>query len=174
MPAALLLVDIQKGLFTPPLEPHQGKAVVARIATVLERARARHIPIFHVRHDGGPGSALEKASAGWLHHPAVAPLSGEQVIDKSRSSAFHETDLHAKLSQLGINHLVIAGLQTEYCVDSACRAAAALRYRVTLVQDGHTTYDTPILTAAQIIRHHNHTLNGSLVDLAAAENVPLG
>jgi nicotinamidase-related amidase len=170
MPTALLLVGIQKGLFLPPLEPHQGEEVVARIAILLERARTQRTPIFHIRHDGGERSALAKGSPGWFHHPAVAPRGNEPVIDKRHSSAFHETDLHARLSQLGIDHLVIAGLQTEYCVDSACRTAVALGYRVTLVKDGHTTYDTPILSAAQIIMHHNHTLDGSLVDLATTEN----
>ena len=146
-----------------------GDVVVARIATLLERARVKRMPIFHVRHDGGEGSELPKGSPGWFHHPAVAPRDGEPVIDKRHSSAFHDTDLDARLSQLGIDHLVIAGLQTEYCY-SACRTAVALGYRVTLVKDGHTTYDTPVLSAAQIIAHHNHTLDGSLVDLAAAEN----
>ena len=95
------------------------------------------------------------------------------MIEKRHSSAFHETDLHAQLSRLGIDHLVIAGLQTEYCVDSACRTAVALGYRVTLVKDGHTTYDTPVLSAAQIIMHHNHTLDGSLVDLAASDSTTI-
>src|SRR5260370_40770690 len=170
MPSALLLVDIQKGLFMPPLEAHEGAAVVARIATLLERARARHVPVFHIRHDGGEDSALAKGSPGWFHHPAVAPRGDEPVIDKCHSSAFHETDLHAQLSRLAIDHLVIAGLQTEYCVDSACRTAVALGYRVTLVKDEHTTYDTPILSAQQIVMHHNHTLDGSLVDLAASDS----
>jgi nicotinamidase-related amidase len=92
------------------------------------------------------------------------------VIEKCHSSTFHETDLHPRLSRLGVDQLVIAGLQTEYCVDSACRTAVALGYRVTLVKDRHATYDTPVLSAAQIIMHHNHTLDGSLVDLASAEN----
>jgi nicotinamidase-related amidase len=171
MPTALLSIDIQQGLFTPPLAPHQGDAIVARIASVLYRARAQHVPIFHVQHDGGAGNALAKGSPGWHHHPSVAPRAGEVVIEKRRSSAFHGTDLHARLSRLGIDHLVIAGLQTEYCVDSACRAAVALDYRVTLVEDGHTTFATPLLPAPQIIAHHNHTLDGSIVDLATAETV---
>ena len=173
MPTALLLVDIQRGLFVPPLEPHQGDEVVARIAMLLDRARAQRTPIFHIRHDGGERSALAKGSPGWFHHPAVAPRVDEPVIEKCHSSAFHATDLHARLSQLGIDHLVVAGLQTEYCVDSACRTAVTLGYRVTLVKDGHTTYNTPILSAAQIIMHHNHTLDGSLVDLATAEDALL-
>ena len=170
MPTALLLVDIQQGLFTPPLEPYQGEAVVGRIASVLERARARRVPIFHVRHDGGAGSAFAKGCPGWFHHDGVAPRGDEPIIDKRHSSAFHDTDLHARLLKLGIDHLVIAGVQTEYCVDSACRTAVALGYHVTLVKDGHTTYDTPVLTAAQIIEHHNQTLDGSLVDLVAAQD----
>jgi nicotinamidase-related amidase len=170
MPAALLLIDIQQGLFTPPLAPHHGDATVARIAALLARARARPVPIFHVQHDGGAGDALAKGSPGWHHHAAVAPREGEFVIEKRRSSAFHGTDLHARLRRLNIDHLVIAGLQTEYCVDSACRTAAALDYRVTLVEDGHTTFATPLLSAPQIIAHHNRTLDG-IVALAAAQTV---
>jgi nicotinamidase-related amidase len=170
MATALLLVDIQQCMFTPPLVPYQGDAVVARIAALLARARARRAPIFHVQHEGGEGSGLAKGSPGWAHHPAVAPRAGEPVVEKRHSSAFHATELHAQLTRSGIDHLVIAGLQTEYCVDSACRTAVALGYRVTLVADGHTTFDTPILPAVQIIAHHNHTLDGSLVTLATAEN----
>ena len=170
MPTALLLIDIQQGLFTHPLEPYQGDAVVARIAALLKRARHRHVPVFHVRHDGGEGSALAKGSPGWFHHSAVAPRGDEPIIDKMHSSAFHDTDLRDRLSRNGIDHLIVAGLQTEYCVDSACRTAVALGYRVTLVEDGHTTYDTPVLSAVQIVMHHNHTLDGSLVDLTTAEN----
>jgi nicotinamidase-related amidase len=170
MPSALLLVDIQQGLFAFPLVPHDGDAVVARLAALLERARVRRVPIFHVRHDGGQGDVLAKGSPGWLHHPAVAPARDEPVIDKRHSSAFHDTDLHARLSRLGIDHLIIAGLQTEHCVDSACRGAIAHGYRASLVRDGHTTYDTPILSAAQIIAHHNYTLGSGHADLVTAEN----
>ena len=71
----------------------------------------------------------------------MAPRGDEPIVDKRHSSAFHHTDLHQQLCQKEIDHVVIVGLQTEYCVDSACRTAVALDYRVTLVEDGHTTYD---------------------------------
>ena len=38
-------------------------------------------------------------------------------------------------------------------VKSACRAAAALGYRVALVADAHTTFDSPVLPAERIIAH---------------------
>lgn len=62
-------------------------------------------------------------------------------------------------------------MQTEMCVDSACRGAAALGYRVVLVADGHTTYDTPVIAADLIIAHHNGLLGRAFVELAEARQV---
>ena len=62
-------------------------------------------------------------------------------------------------------------MQTEMCVDSACRGAKALDYRVVLVADAHTTYDTPALSADLIIAHHNRLLSGTFVELVEADNV---
>ncbi len=171
MPTALMIVDVQQGMFAvkPPI--HRGEEVVARIARLLDRARRQEVPIVHIQHEGGDGHVLARGSPGWPHHPLVAPVAGELVVGKRNSSAFHATDLDRQLRDRKIDRLVIAGMQTEMCVDSACRAAAALDYRVTLVSDGHTTWDTPGLTADRIIAHHNRLLGSGFVDLAEAEQV---
>jgi nicotinamidase-related amidase len=96
------------------------------------------------------------------------------VIEKRHSSAFHNTDFHARLTEAGIGALVVVGIQTEMCVDSTCRAAVALGYRVTLVSDGHTTFDSPVLPAEKIIAHHNRTLGDGFVDLRSASDVDFG
>ena len=171
MPTALVVVDVQQGMFTCDPPPYHAAEVLQRIATLLERGRAAGVPVFHVRHDGGPGHILAKGSAGWPHHPAVAPRTGELIIDKRHSSAFHDTDFHARLTERGIDRLVIAGLQTEMCVDSACRAAVALGYRVVLASDGHTTWDTPALPAERIIAHHNRTLGRGFAELSPVMDV---
>ena len=93
------------------------------------------------------------------------------VVEKRHSSAFHDTDLHRRLGEAGIDRLIVAGMQTEMCVDSACRGAAALDYRVALVADAHTTYDTPMLRADLIIAHHNRLLSRAFVDLVEARQV---
>lgn len=54
--------------------------------------------------------------------------------------------------------VVICGMPTEFCVDTTTRRALALGYPVVLVADAHTTERNEYLSAAQIIRHHNHTL----------------
>ena len=57
------------------------------------------------------------------------------------------------------------------CVDSACRAAKALGYRVTLVYDAHTTFDNDVLPAERIVAHHNRTLDGVFAELAIAAEI---
>ena len=171
MTTALMIVDVQQGMFEYPAPLHRGEETVQRIAELLQRARAAGLPVIHIRHDGGNGHRLAAGTPGWLHHPLVAPRDGETVIDKRFSSAFQDTGLEHHLRASGIDHLIVAGMQTEMCVDSACRTAAAQGYRITLVEDGHTTWDTEVLPADKIIAHHNRSLSRSMVELAKAAEV---
>jgi nicotinamidase-related amidase len=171
MTSALMIVDVQQGMFAVSPPPHRGEEIVRRIAGLLARARAEGRPVVHVQHDGGPGHVLAKGSTGWPHHPLVAPRPGEIVVEKRHSSSFHDTDLHRRLADAGIDRLVIAGMQTEMCVDSACRGAVALGYRVVLVADGHTTWDTPVVDAERIIAHHNRLLAKGFADVVPADQV---
>lgn len=171
MSTALVVIDLQQGLLNEEPAPYRGDEVLQCVGGLLRRARASNVPIFHVQHDGGAGDSLAKGSVGWPHHPAVAPRDGEPVIEKRQSSAFHDTDFHARLQKANIDRLVIAGMQTEYCIDSACRAAVTLGYRVVLVSDGHTTFDSPVLPAERIVAHHNNTIGGAFVKLSTASEV---
>ena len=171
MSTALLVIDLQQGMFIDAIQPYRGEEVLHCAASLLSRARTAELPIFHIQHDGGDGDILAKGSAGWPHHPAVAPEARETVIEKHHSSAFHGTDLHARLTAVGADRLVVAGMQTEYCVDSACRAATALGYRVVLAADGHTTFDSSVLPAERIVAHHNKTLGGVFVELLPAAEI---
>jgi nicotinamidase-related amidase len=170
---ALLLIDLQLGLLREPNGVYRGSEVVALAADLLRRARLASVPVFHLRHDGGPDDEdLARKTPGWLHHPDVATRSGEPVIDKTTSSGFVSGELDRRLRELGIGTLVVAGLQTDYCIDSNCRVARNLGYDILLAEDVHSTYDGPELTAAQIIRHHNRILSGSgTVRLAPAAGI---
>ncbi|HJQ60679.1 MAG TPA: cysteine hydrolase family protein [Vineibacter sp.] len=174
MSSALVIVDVQQGMFGLSLPLYRSKEVVERIAGPIGRARAERIPIFHVQHAGGPGHPLAKGSPGWLPHPAVAPAPGEPIIEKRRHSAFHDTDFHARLKERGIVRLIIAGMQTEMCVDSTCRHAVTLGYCVVLVSDAHSTFDSTVLPATSIIAHHNQTLGDGFAVLCAAADIRFG
>jgi len=167
---ALLLIDIQQGLIDSPEGLHEASATIGRCADLLTRARAAGIPVLHVQHNE-PGSELDRNDPGWLTHPSVAPAKGEPVFEKTTSSAFIDGALDKHLRVAGITDLVIAGLQTDYCIDTNCRVARNLGYRVTLAKDAHSTYDGSGLTAAQIITHHNRVLGSSTVTLKPAAEI---
>jgi nicotinamidase-related amidase len=75
-----------------------------------------------------------------------------------------------ELIQRSIKQVVLIGMQTEYCVDTTCRHAFALDYQVTLVKDGHSTYDTKRLLAVDIIAHHNAILT-AFATVAEADTI---
>ena len=64
----------------------------------------------------------------------------EIVLPKSSSSVFISTHIDYILRNLGVRQLVICGILTDQCVESAIRDACDLGYLVTLVTDACTTY----------------------------------
>lgn len=71
---------------------------------------------------------------------ALAPLDDEIVLPKSSSSVFVSTHIDYVLRNLGVKQLVISGLITDQCVESAIRDACDLGYLVTQVTDACLTY----------------------------------
>ena len=78
--------------------------------------------------------------------------------------------MQAELESRGIGQIVIAGLATEYCVDTASRRGFSLGYSVSLVQDAHSTWDATGLKAKQIVAHHNRVLGELFAKLVSADS----
>jgi len=161
---ALVIIDVQKNLIDAA---YQRDEILAHINTLLAKARATETPVIYVQHDGPKGNGLEVGTDGWQISPVIAPQEGEPIVRKRASDAFYATSLQQELNERHIRHLVVAGGQTEYCVDTTVRRATTCGYDVTLVSDAHTTYDCDTLTAAQIIAFYNETLNGFQTDTSA-------
>lgn len=160
---ALVIIDTQVGLIEPG---YRGKEVLQNIHTLLTRARANGTPVIYIQHYEPKGYQLEVNTPPWEIHPSIAPQEGEPVVHKRASDSFYDTSFQQELEARGIKHLVVAGCQTEYCVDTTVRRATTMGYDVTLVKDAHTTedYDEAALTAAQRIDYHNQVLNGFRTD----------
>jgi nicotinamidase-related amidase len=77
---------------------------------------------------------------------------------KTQPDSFQGTDLDRLLRERGITTLVVGGIATEYCVDATVRSAYARGYKVVLVADGHATWGNDVLTAQQVVAHHNRAL----------------
>jgi nicotinamidase-related amidase len=169
---ALIVIDVQNGLAGNPAQPpHGGDAFLARLNSLVQRARAADVPVVFVQHNGGAGHPLEKPNPGWEIHPGTGFQAGDPVIEKHHCDAFQETGLQDLLASLGASDLVLAGMMTEYCVDTTCRRAFSQGYQVTLVSDGHSTFSRDDLSAEQIIAHHNSILGSSFATLRSSDAV---
>ncbi|MFX1411085.1 MAG: cysteine hydrolase family protein [Promethearchaeota archaeon] len=168
---ALLVIDVQRCNFegSPPV--HSGSELLSKIGTLVARARAVGAPIIYVQHCGPEGAIDQPGTPGWAIHPAIAPRAGDAVVQKRHPDAFQDTSLQRELESRGIGRLIITGIQTEYCVDTTCRRAYSLKYDVVLVKDAHSTWDTDLLTAPQIIAHHNAVLGGWFAKLKGASEI---
>jgi nicotinamidase-related amidase len=169
MASALLVIDVQNGLFG--LEPHDPEGLLARIASLEERARKSGTPVIFVRHAGAAGDVLAKGTDGWHIHPRIGPKGNEPIIDKEKCSSFFGTNLDAELKRRDINHLIVCGMCTDFCVDTTIRSAFERGYKITAVSDAHSTMNTPALTAPQVIAHHNFIWGDSFATLAQADQV---
>ena len=85
---------------------------------------------FHVPKGSWDGKVIDE----------IAPGDDEIVLPKSSSSVFVSTHIDYLLRNLGVRQLVISGLVTDQCVESAVRDACDLGYLVTLVPDACATY----------------------------------
>jgi nicotinamidase-related amidase len=169
--AALLIVDVQLGMFDEDDPVHNGQELLATLGGLIAHAREAGVPVVYVQHQGREGHPLAPEAPGYPIHPALAPLPGETIVTKRTPDSFHETALQQELAARGIERLVLAGIQTEICVDTTCRRASSLGYEVTLVADGHSTWDRGALSASRIVAHHNDTLDGWFATIKPAREV---
>lgn len=164
--SALVIIDAQAGLIAEGA--WEADAILGRIALLLARARQRGAWVVFV-------TDRRVAPDGSVHH-SLEVCPADPIVSKSYSDSFLGTELDELLRARGVRQLVVAGLQTDYCIDTTCRRAVSLGYDVVLVSDAHTTFDHESLDAARIVAHHNRILRdfpaGSVrVQVIPAEDV---
>ncbi|HEX4181734.1 MAG TPA: cysteine hydrolase family protein [Caulobacteraceae bacterium] len=154
---AIIVIDLQTamldGVHFPPLHDHER--LIDNTNRLTAWARTTGAPVAYVRHDGDPGEAIERGATGWPIHPAVAPVEGEPIFEKTVGDAFAETNLAGWLRGRGIDEVILLGAQTDQCVNATCHGALERGFAVTIAADAHSTVDWKGETAAQIIARHN-------------------
>lgn len=154
--AAVVVVDVQNDYCDPDgVQGRVGRQVrdidgtVDRTAALLARARAAGVPVIFVTTVSGP----ETDTPQWVSRYSperpqccrkgswgaelyrLRPEPGDEIVEKSRHSAFTNTPLHELLQRLERGTLLFCGVATDICVESSLRAAICLDYAVGLIAD---------------------------------------
>jgi nicotinamidase-related amidase len=80
--------------------------------------------------------SFKAGSFGSRFYPPFAPRAVDIVASEHDcSSGFTGTDLHEKLQEINVTHLILAGVLTNTCIESTARSAIDLGYHVTLLED---------------------------------------
>ena len=150
---AVLSMDLQAGIVSIYTKDDKEN-FLARVASVLDWARANKIQVIHIRVGFRPGlpevstrnpffapikdsaqhQQLFQGSIGEIH-PAVSPLADEVVVVKHRISAFIGTDLDMILRANDIETLILIGIATSGVVLSTALDASDNDYRIFVVSD---------------------------------------
>lgn len=152
----LLVVDVQTAL----VEKHPCKEgiIVRNIKKLIRECRKNQIEVAFVRHNDDIGEELEPGSSGWQIYHEIAPETGEKIFDKHFNSAFKDTGLHAYLSSNHIRHIILVGMQTEYCIDTTCRVAFELGYRLTIPCDTTATFDCELCSGEKLEKYYENKI----------------
>ena len=168
---AVIVVDMQNAYASPGgyldlagFDIGGAAAAIARIAEVLDVARAAALPVIYLQNGwdpdyveaGGPGSpnfhksnALKTmrarpelqgqllARGGWDDAlvDGLRPAAGDIVLAKTRYSGFYNSQLDSVLRSRAIRHIVLVGIATNVCVESTLRDGFFLEYFGTVLAD---------------------------------------
>jgi nicotinamidase-related amidase len=167
---AAIAIDMHRGHLDPavatlPLPAERCGPVIKRAAALFDALRERAVPVIHVvteYRDAGEIGANPfwkavhddpaKARRGILRHN-LAGSHGTEIIPelldprdrvvrgKKRYSAFHATDLEFVLRRLGVDTVILAGINTTTCVLCAGFEATNRDFRVVIAADAVDSMD---------------------------------
>jgi nicotinamidase-related amidase len=153
---ALVVYDMQVGILTQIKNPD---AIVAKVARVLEAARAAGVRVFFMRHMSLPKELMGafayrmamawqrtddpakvkpwflRGSPGFEITPELAPRPSEAIFDKITMSALEGTPLSIALRDCGITSMALVGVAMEIGIEPTARHAADLGIVPVVVED---------------------------------------
>lgn len=165
--SALVVIDVQRGFADPSWGRRNNPSAESNIAVLLHTWQDAGLPVVLVHHDSrDPGSPLAPGTPGNTFAPVLDDVDAALTFGKHVNSAFHgEVDLHAWLRDRAIGRIVLAGIQTNMCVETTARVGGNLGLDVTVALDATYTFDLAgpdgsVLSADELTRATATNLHG--------------
>lgn len=151
----LMIIDMQKGLFTEDNPRFNSEEVIQNIKILSACFRSNSFPVFYIQHNGMYEDDFKPNTREWEILEEIFPLKEDIVIEKYSNDSFYNSKLEKKLQEMRVDELYITGCATDFCVNSTVQSAYFKGYNVTVVADSHTTGKRPKLSAEDVIDHYN-------------------
>jgi nicotinamidase-related amidase len=160
MTDALVVIDVQESFRRRPTwQVVSNPDIAADVQRLVDAARAAGDLVVWVLHsEPGTGGVFDPAQGHVRLMDGLVPLDGEPILTKTSRNAFTTTNLAQLLTERGIRHLIVCGIQTEQCCETTARVANDLGYEVTFVTDATATFPIP---------HRDAPAGRSVADLVA-------
>jgi nicotinamidase-related amidase len=149
---ALVLIDLQNMVMRRDTQPYSTAEVLERSRKMADAFRAKGAPVVYVRvlvsdflslpadeatnvPKDVPAEASEIVAAAGMR-------SGDLLITKRHWGAFAQTPLEHQLRDRGIETVVLAGVATNFGVESTLRQGTGLGFGFVTVEDACATFSS--------------------------------
>lgn len=160
---ALLVIDLQKGEYNPEIiskKPHDkymwdriNNIVLPNGKKIIDKCRQNKVEVIYTviesyTKDGRDRGIDYKISGIFCAKNSkeaevldeIKPLDNEIIIPKTSSSVFNSTNIEYVLRNLSIQYLMIFGIVTDQCVETAVRDGCDKGFLITLIEDACATH----------------------------------
>lgn len=166
--SALLIIDVQKALFSRPTPIYNAERLLSNINSLIEMWQHVGGVVIYIQHSNT--KMLIKDTPDWEIHPDLKKINSGVLVHKLHGNAFEKTNLMDILKSKSIEEVVVTGLVTQGCVRATCIGAHKLGYRVILVEDGHSNYRKD---ADKIVEDWNQKLSQEYGELITTDSIIL-
>lgn len=149
---AIVMIDFQNEYVDGAMPLGDAGSKAAKNARLLlDKARNKKIPIFHIAHHGQDNDKIfDPLSSKVDIIDSLQPVNSEKTIVKMHPNAFYDTELQALITSAGKQQIIFAGFMSHMCVSSSVRAAFDLGFESFVCHDACATRDLPSVTGQVI------------------------
>lgn len=176
---AFLVIDMQKGSFTPETPRFNANSVITKINKVADFFRSNKQTVLFIQHNGEQFAEFIPGTTEWEILDELEIRSIDTVVEKYANDSFYHSELATILKKRNITELYISGCATDFCVESTIQSALVKDFHVKVLSDSHTTADRPHLKAEKVIEHYNWVWKGMIptkgsIELLSSDEILFG